>query len=599
MSQKLSAIPAGVVTLSPSDLMYVAVDAGGGVFTKGRMPVSVLDARFEAALGYVAADVADPLSQFAATTSAQLAAVISDETGSGLLVFNDTPTFITPNLGVASATSIIADTLDATVSMSAPTITGSSIVFTFLSGGTISGTTLALSDAATITQLSANTKIFSTTGYSLTGASAVNMFDLAGTWNTSGSPTAIKLNITNTASGAAALLFDLQASTVSQFSVSKAGNVIAAGSLTLGVDLTVPNGGTGASTFTDGGVLIGNAAGILQVTTAGNVGEVLTSNGAGVDPTFQAAAGAPFTDTTAIVKGSADATKLLRFEVDGFTTATTRVLTPPNQDATIAGLQVLQTFTVTQTFSPAVNTPAVIVSGFSLTGSEADNIVDISGTWNTDNNSSAIFLNITATAYGEESQLLNLQTDSNPVFTVSPVGSVMQTGFLDIAQSSANTKVLSVAGYSLTGSSAVGMVDLSGTWNTSGSPTAIKLNITNTASGAASLLLDLQASTVSQFSVSKAGLLSTKAITMATASVFSVLSGTNTRAGNAVLVAGTVTVSNTTVTANTLVMLTRKTSGGTLGTAITYTVSAGASFTINSDSALDTSTFSYFLIENV
>lgn len=75
-------------------------------------------------------------------------------------------------------------------------------------------------------------------------------------------------------------------------------------------------------------------------------------------------------------------------------------------------------------------------------------------------------------------------------------------------------------------------------------------------------------------------------------------SGTNTRAGNAVLVGGTVTVSNTTVTANTIVLLTRKTSGGTIGTAITYTLSAGTSFTITSDNILDTSTFSYVLIEN-
>lgn len=74
-------------------------------------------------------------------------------------------------------------------------------------------------------------------------------------------------------------------------------------------------------------------------------------------------------------------------------------------------------------------------------------------------------------------------------------------------------------------------------------------------------------------------------------------SGTGARAGNATLVAGAVTVTNTTVTANTIIMLTRKTSGGTLGTAITYTLSAGASFTINSDSALDTSTFSYHLME--
>ena len=68
------------------------------------------------------------------------------------------------------------------------------------------------------------------------------------------------------------------------------------------------------------------------------------------------------------------------------------------------------------------------------------------------------------------------------------------------------------------------------------------------------------------------------------------------RTGNATLVAGTVTVSNTSVTSSTIVMLTRKTSGGTIGTSITYSLSAGASFTITSDNILDTSTFSWFLI---
>lgn len=86
-------------------------------------------------------------------------------------------------------------------------------------------------------------------------------------------------------------------------------------------------------------------------------------------------------------------------------------------------------------------------------------------------------------------------------------------------------------------------------------------------------------------------------IIMPVAKTLSVTSGTNQRAGNATLVGGTITVNNTTVTANTIVMLTRKTSGGTIGTAITYTVSAATSFTINSDNILDTSAFSYYLIE--
>ena len=50
-------------------------------------------------------------------------------------------------------------------------------------------------------------------------------------------------------------------------------------------------GGTGAATFTDGGVLIGNGTGAVQATSAGTAGQVLTSNGAGVDPTFQTASG--------------------------------------------------------------------------------------------------------------------------------------------------------------------------------------------------------------------------------------------------------------------------------------------------------------------
>ncbi len=67
--------------------------------TGGTTPVIDISATFEALLG----KVASPLSQFAATTSAQLAGVISDETGTGKLVFATSPTFVTPDLGVPSA----------------------------------------------------------------------------------------------------------------------------------------------------------------------------------------------------------------------------------------------------------------------------------------------------------------------------------------------------------------------------------------------------------------------------------------------------------------------------------------------------------------
>ncbi len=48
----------------------------------------------------------DTLAALSSTTSSQLAGVISDETGSGSLVFATSPTLVTPTLGVATATSI-------------------------------------------------------------------------------------------------------------------------------------------------------------------------------------------------------------------------------------------------------------------------------------------------------------------------------------------------------------------------------------------------------------------------------------------------------------------------------------------------------------
>jgi hypothetical protein len=46
------------------------------------------------------------LAQFAATTSAELAGIISDETGTGALVFANTPTFVTPILGTPQSVTL-------------------------------------------------------------------------------------------------------------------------------------------------------------------------------------------------------------------------------------------------------------------------------------------------------------------------------------------------------------------------------------------------------------------------------------------------------------------------------------------------------------
>lgn len=82
---------------------------------------------------------------------------------------------------------------------------------------------------------------------------------------------------------------------------------------------------------------------------------------------------------------------------------------------------------------------------------------------------------------------------------------------------------------------------------------------------------------------------------------FKLKEGSNARMGVSTLVGGTVTVSNTSVTANTRIYLTRATGGGVRGF-LEYTKSAGVSFTINSvDSAgslvADTSVINWLMIE--
>lgn len=89
------------------------------------------------------------------------------------------------------------------------------------------------------------------------------------TWNAGAVAfTAVKVNVTNTASAAAALLLDLQVGGVSQFSVSKAGAVSSVGSITSGANLFAAAastiGWTGRSAIlspSDGTITLTNNAG--------------------------------------------------------------------------------------------------------------------------------------------------------------------------------------------------------------------------------------------------------------------------------------------------------------------------------------------------
>lgn len=80
----------------------------------------------------------------------------------------------------------------------------------------------------------------------LSGANAQSILNLAATWNTSGTPTALKVNVTDTASNAASLLLDLQTGGTSRFKVAKNGALTLGGSATNTTFFTLSSGG-GAS----------------------------------------------------------------------------------------------------------------------------------------------------------------------------------------------------------------------------------------------------------------------------------------------------------------------------------------------------------------
>lgn len=100
-----------VTGVDPTNDFMVVVDVSDTTMaitgsTKKVKPYNIpINSGTQAALD-LKAPLSGNLSQFATTTSAQMITLISDETGSGNLVFSNSPTFITPNLGVPSSVTL-------------------------------------------------------------------------------------------------------------------------------------------------------------------------------------------------------------------------------------------------------------------------------------------------------------------------------------------------------------------------------------------------------------------------------------------------------------------------------------------------------------
>src|SRR3990167_199550 len=144
--------------------------------------------------------IANPLSQFAATTSSQLASVISDETGSGSLVFATSPTLVTPAIGAATGASLIL-----TGSLTSNALTSGRVTFAGTNGILQDDADMTFAtDTLTVTKFGATTL----TGTIAGGGNQINNViigtstPLAGSFTTLVAPPSVSTPSTITASGA-------------------------------------------------------------------------------------------------------------------------------------------------------------------------------------------------------------------------------------------------------------------------------------------------------------------------------------------------------------------------------------------------------------
>jgi hypothetical protein len=208
------------------------------------------------------------IEDFLATpSSANLATAVTDETGSGALVFANTPTLVTPVLGAATGTSIV---LSGKIEAASIELGHASANTLTASGGVLSIEGVALLSTASVIPLTIGTTtiasgtdtriLYNNAGalgqYTLTGTGTVvamqtapsfltsittpiatitqgTITDVAPqingtvTWNDAADTmTGWKLDVTDTNSAAASKLIDLQVGSVSKFHVLKTGVVV-------------------------------------------------------------------------------------------------------------------------------------------------------------------------------------------------------------------------------------------------------------------------------------------------------------------------------------------------------------------------------------
>ena len=245
-------VSTAVIDLWTSNLRRMTINQSGNVGIGTTGPTAVLHLKAGTATASTA-----PLKLTSGTlnTTAEAGAIefltdayygtITTGAARKTFAFLESPSFTTPTLGVASATSL------ATSAATPLLLTNGQLVNIALTSQTVGATTLTIPNFASVV----DTFVFITLAQTLSNKTFV----------------------------------------------APALGTPASGVLTNCTGLPVAGGGTGVATLGDAGVLIGNGTGAVQVTGAGTSGQVLTSNGAGVDPTFQAGgAGTPTMKATTL-----------------------------------------------------------------------------------------------------------------------------------------------------------------------------------------------------------------------------------------------------------------------------------------------------------